>query len=79
VKEILIIMVKLYQAALAPWLGGRCRYVPTCSAYMIEALETRGVVHGVSCGLERLLRCHPWGDHGHDPVPHPMKGGQNPL
>ena len=76
-KEILIIIMKAYQAALAPWLGGRCRYVPTCSEYMIEAIVTHGAMHGVLCGMKRIFHCHPWGGHGHDPVPPVLEGGHH--
>lgn len=68
-KELLIILVNMYQVMLAPFMGGRCRYVPTCSDYMKEALHTHGSFHGVACGLKRILRCHPWGRYGLDPVP----------
>lgn len=46
-----------------------CRYQPTCSQYMIEAIETHGVIKGVCLGTKRILRCHPWGGSGYDPVP----------
>lgn len=62
--------VRLYRLALSPLLGPACRFHPTCSAYMIEALEKRGVVKGLFLGLRRLLSCHPWsGKGGIDPVP----------
>ncbi len=65
----LILAVRLYQAALGPFMGGHCRFHPTCSAYAIEALETHGALRGGWLGLRRLLRCHPLGRGGYDPVP----------
>lgn len=55
------------------WRPSPCRFVPSCSAYMLEALELHGFVRGGWLGTKRLCRCHPWGPHGEDPVP-PMIG-----
>ncbi len=68
-KKIFIFPVRLYQLILSPFFGGRCRYTPSCSVYMIEAIEEWGVVKGIYLGTKRLLSCHPWGGHGYDPVP----------
>ena len=65
----LIGLVRLYRFAVAPWLGGNCRFQPTCSSYAIEALETHGVLKGGWLALQRIGRCHPWGGSGYDPVP----------
>lgn len=65
----LVGLVKFYQLAISPWLGGNCRYQPTCSAYAIEALETYGVLKGGWLAVKRISRCHPWGGSGYDPVP----------
>jgi putative membrane protein insertion efficiency factor len=65
----LIAVFKFYQVAISPWLGGRCRYLPTCSAYAIEAVERFGPIRGARLALSRLARCHPWGSSGYDPVP----------
>lgn len=64
-----ILMVKFYQNAISPYLPKACRYQPTCSQYMIEAITTHGVIKGIYLGSKRLLRCHPWGGSGYDPVP----------
>ena len=48
-----------------------CRYVPTCSSYALEAMETHGAIGGTWLGIRRICRCHPWGGHGWDPVPQP--------
>ncbi|HAU06571.1 MAG TPA: membrane protein insertion efficiency factor YidD [Gammaproteobacteria bacterium] len=65
----LIGLVKLYQYIISPLLGPRCRFSPTCSQYMIDAIQRFGVIRGLILGLRRLLRCHPWHTGGHDPVP----------
>lgn len=64
-----ILLVRFYQLAISPWLGSNCRYQPTCSSYMIEALKEHGLIKGLWLGLKRIGRCHPWGSHGYDPVP----------
>ena len=46
-----------------------CRYTPSCSQYFIEALQMHGVIRGTFLGVRRILRCHPWGGSGYDPVP----------
>ncbi|MGR8949666.1 MAG: membrane protein insertion efficiency factor YidD [Gammaproteobacteria bacterium] len=66
---LVLVPVRAYQIAISPLIGPRCRYLPTCSAYLIEAIETRGVLSGTVLGMKRVLRCHPWGGHGYDPVP----------
>lgn len=68
-KKILILFVKFYQKILSPLCPGVCRYTPSCSQYMIEAIETHGILKGVWLGTKRILRCHPWGGSGYDPVP----------
>ena len=64
-----IVLIKLYQWILSPWLGSKCRYTPTCSHYGIEALKKYGPVKGLWITAKRIARCHPWGGHGYDPVP----------
>lgn len=54
---------------ISPVLGPHCRHVPSCSHYTIEALREWGFIKGFWLGLKRVLRCHPWGTHGYDPVP----------
>lgn len=68
-KYILIALVRVYQGVLSPYLPNACRYTPTCSQYMIQALTRHGFVKGGWMGMKRIARCHPWGGHGHDPVP----------
>ena len=64
-----VLLIKIYQWVLSPVLPGSCRYTPTCSQYFIEALRKHGLIKGLYLGITRILRCHPWGGHGHDPVP----------
>ncbi|MBK8402754.1 MAG: membrane protein insertion efficiency factor YidD [Saprospiraceae bacterium] len=66
---IIIIPIRLYQYLLSPLLGKNCRFQPSCSNYMIEAVKEWGVFYGVFLGLKRIRRCHPWGGHGNDAVP----------
>lgn len=67
--RILALPVKAYRLIFSPWVGHNCRYQPTCSQYALEALETHGGLRGGWLALRRILRCHPWGSSGHDPVP----------
>ena len=68
-KKILIFPVKLYKKYISPYLGDHCRYWPTCSEYMMQALEIHGAAKGLALGTLRLLRCNPWAKGGYDPVP----------
>jgi putative membrane protein insertion efficiency factor len=65
----LIALVRMYQYLLSPLLPGACRYSPTCSEYGLLALRRHGAFRGGWLTLKRVLSCHPWGGHGHDPVP----------
>lgn len=62
-------LVKAYRLVLSPWLGGQCRYLPTCSQYTEEAIGKYGLWAGFWIGLSRFQRCGPFGASGHDPVP----------
>lgn len=72
-KKFLIFFVRGYQKYLSPLFGRNCVYTPTCSTYMIEAIEKRGLV-GVFLGIYRILRCNPFSKGGFDPVPDNIKG-----
>ena len=67
--SLLIFLVRAYQAMISPWLMPSCRYSPTCSEYAAQAIQKYGAFKGGWLALKRLLRCHPWGGHGYDPVP----------
>ncbi|MBS1742616.1 MAG: membrane protein insertion efficiency factor YidD [Bacteroidetes bacterium] len=64
-----IALIKLYQWILSPLLGPKCRFTPTCSQYALEAFKKYGPIKGFWLSLKRISKCHPWGSHGHDPVP----------
>ena len=64
-----LLLIRLYQLALSPYLPSACRYSPTCSQYSEEAIRLHGVVKGSGLVMKRLLRCRPWGGKGYDPVP----------
>jgi len=68
-KKILFYLIRLYQKFLSPLCPGCCRYRPTCSQYVIEAINRHGILKGLLLGIKRILRCHPWGGSGYDPVP----------
>ena len=68
-QSTLILLVKGYRLLLSPSLGSACRFEPSCSAYSLESLQRHGAVTGTGLTLWRLVRCHPWCDGGHDPVP----------
>ena len=64
-----ILLIKFYQDVISPAIGPKCRYTPTCSQYAIEALKKYGLFKGGWLAMKRIASCHPWGGHGHDPVP----------
>ena len=68
-RVICIGLIRLYQYGLSPILPRTCRFAPSCSDYALEAIEGHGVVLGCWLTALRLLRCHPWGGAGYDPVP----------
>lgn len=66
---LLVMMVRFYQRFISPLTPPSCRFTPTCSQYAVEALQKYGPLKGSWLALKRLLRCHPWGGSGYDPVP----------
>ncbi|MEZ0453945.1 membrane protein insertion efficiency factor YidD [Sphingobacterium thalpophilum] len=66
---IFLTIIRFYQLFLSPFLGANCRYTPTCSQYGKEAIVKYGPFKGGLMALKRIIRCNPWGGHGHDPVP----------
>ena len=74
-KKIIIFIIKIYQYLVSPLLGNRCRFLPTCSEYFIEALQKHGIIKGFIFGIKRIFKCHPFkrlgGDQGLDLVPVP--------
>jgi putative membrane protein insertion efficiency factor len=67
-RELLILILRLYKRWISPMLPRACRFQPTCSEYMIEAIERHGAFRGIGLGLVRLMKCHPFHTGGFDPV-----------
>ena len=67
-KNFFINLIKLYQFTISPLLGTNCRFVPSCSNYAIQSIKEKGVVKGISLSIRRVLKCHPFGGSGYDPV-----------
>ncbi len=65
----LLFLIGAYRLLVSPLLGHNCRFAPSCSEYAAEALRAHGAFYGSVLALKRLLRCHPWGGSGYDPVP----------
>jgi len=65
----LLLLVRSYQLLLSPYMGGNCRFEPSCSHYAQEALEKRPATTAIQLIMTRLLRCRPFGAHGYDPIP----------
>ena len=76
-KTIYTFPIRAYQMIISPMLGPTCRYQPTCSYYMIDAINQWGILRGTWMGLKRISRCHPWGSTGYDPVPNNPKRESN--
>ena len=66
---LLLSLIRIYKMAISPYMPGQCRFDPTCSAFAVEAIETRGVVRGFWLATKRVVRCYPGGSRGYDPVP----------
>lgn len=64
-----IVLIRFYQVCISPLKPPTCRFTPTCSAYALEALRKHGLFKGSWLAIRRILRCHPWGGSGYDPVP----------
>lgn len=62
-------LIWIYQRFISPLTPATCRFHPTCSQYSLEALRKHGLFKGGGLAIKRILRCHPWGGSGHDPVP----------
>ncbi|MDD2437085.1 MAG: membrane protein insertion efficiency factor YidD [Massilibacteroides sp.] len=66
---LLLIPVYIYKYCISPLTPPTCRYTPTCSEYAVQALKKHGPIKGLYLATKRILRCHPWGGSGYDPVP----------
>ena len=78
ISRALIALVRGYQKVISPLLGHNCRFTPTCSQYMIQAIQVHGPAKGLLLGLWRILRCNPFGRPGLDPVPPKGKWRNDP-
>ena len=67
-SKILLALIRLYRSAISPLLGANCRYIHTCSAYAMQAIEKYGALKGGLMAVRRILRCHPFCKGGYDPV-----------
>jgi uncharacterized protein len=68
-RYLFIGIIKIYQYTISPLLGPACRFEPSCSNYGVEAFQKHGLIKGFMLTVKRISKCHPWGGHGHDPVP----------
>ena len=68
-KRVILWLLGFYKHRISPWLPPSCRFEPTCSEYMYQAIEKKGLIRGMYLGVRRLLRCHPFRAGGIDPVP----------
>jgi uncharacterized protein len=73
--RVFIGLIRLYQRFISPFIGPRCRFYPTCSAYAVEAIRKRGVIRGSIKAIWRIMRCNPLCQGGHDPVDKPPDDG----
>jgi putative membrane protein insertion efficiency factor len=69
VAFLLLVLIRTYQLTLSALIGRHCRHEPSCSYYTAEAIKKHGAWAGFWLGLFRVVRCHPWGTHGYEPVP----------
>ncbi|MCF6169899.1 MAG: membrane protein insertion efficiency factor YidD [Bacteroidales bacterium] len=67
--EFFVLLIRVYQYTLSPFIGRSCRYTPTCSVYSVEAIRKHGPFKGGWMALKRIGSCNPWGGSGYDPVP----------
>lgn len=75
-RTVILLLIKIYQWTLSPFLGGACRFYPSCSRYAAGCVERFGALHGSWMGVRRICRCHPWNPGGFDPVPERVDGAR---
>ena len=68
IKRLFILPIILYQKVISPFLPGSCRFNPTCSEYSKQAILKYGVIYGIFLSFKRIIKSHPWGGHGNDPL-----------
>lgn len=69
IRRLFLLLIKGYKKGISPLLGNHCRFYPTCSVYMSEAIQRYGPLKGLFLGIKRLFKCHPFHPGGYDPVP----------
>jgi putative membrane protein insertion efficiency factor len=69
IKDAFLFLLRVYKRFISPFLPPACRFEPTCSVYLYQAIEKKGLIKGFVLGIKRLLRCHPFSKGGLDPVP----------
>ncbi|HLU51227.1 MAG TPA: membrane protein insertion efficiency factor YidD [Flavobacteriaceae bacterium] len=69
VGKIFLFLIRMYQVLISSWTPATCRFQPTCSHYSAEAIKKYGPWKGLKLAVKRIMRCHPWGGSGYDPVP----------
>ncbi|HHT61548.1 MAG TPA: membrane protein insertion efficiency factor YidD [Paludibacteraceae bacterium] len=69
ITQLLLLPIRFYQYSISPLFPSSCRFTPTCSQYAIDAIKKHGPLKGLYLAIKRILRCHPWGGSGYDPVP----------
>lgn len=77
ISQIAIILITFYRAAISPLFPPSCRFTPTCSEYALQAFKTHPLHKAFWLSLKRILKCHPWGGYGYDPVPEPKRKNYN--
>jgi uncharacterized protein len=78
-RRLAVLPIRFYRRCISPWTPATCRYHPTCSSYALEAILGHGVLRGGWLALRRILRCHPFGSSGYDPVPPPPATRPDPT
>ena len=79
VQKPLIVIIKIYQLTISPFIGRHCRFQPSCSRYAIDAIEQHGAMRGSWLAIKRIGRCQPWREGGYDPVPAPQITSTNNI
>lgn len=69
IVRFLLSLIRFYRLGISPFMPSRCRFIPSCSEYAYLALQEYGILQGIKLTVKRLLRCHPWGAAGLDPLP----------
>ncbi|MDE5786156.1 MAG: membrane protein insertion efficiency factor YidD [Duncaniella sp.] len=68
-RQIFVLPIRFYKGCISPMFPPSCRFTPSCSTYALEAIMKHGIFRGTWLAVRRIMRCHPWGGSGYDPVP----------